>query len=97
MRAESGPSRRIGVESRAFEERLRTKLDAGLKAWIATRGRDDGLSADQIDSRVAGAVVVRAGDLVSDVMSFGAPTPVEVQMRLEHRDEHRLRAVFAIG
>lgn len=63
------------------KERLRTKLDAGLKAWLAARWKEDGLSQQEIDTRLPGVrLSFEPGDLVSDVMSFGSPTPVEVQV-----------------
>ncbi|MDY3558098.1 efflux RND transporter permease subunit [Gemmata sp. JC673] len=63
------------------KERLRTKLDAGLKAWLTTRWKEDGLAQADIDTRLPGVrLSFEPGDLVSDVMSFGSPTPVEVQV-----------------
>ncbi|MGL4551348.1 MAG: efflux RND transporter permease subunit [Gemmataceae bacterium] len=70
-----------GLRVEEVKEKLRAKLDAGLKAWLATRWREDGLTQAEIDARLPGLrLSFEPGDLVSDVMSFGAPTPVEVQV-----------------
>jgi multidrug efflux pump subunit AcrB len=70
-----------GSGAEAQKERLRAKLDTGLKGWLAKRWKEDGLSQEEIDKRLPGLrLSFEPGDLVSDVMSFGAPTPVEVQV-----------------
>ena len=70
-----------GLHIEEQKEKLRAKLDAGLKTWLAARWREDGLPQNEIDARVPGLrLSFEPGDLVSDVMSFGAPTPVEVQV-----------------
>jgi multidrug efflux pump subunit AcrB len=68
-----------GVRIEDQKARLREKLDAGLKAWLASRWKEDGLSQAQIDTRLPGLrLSFEPGDLVSEVMSFGSPTPVEI-------------------
>jgi multidrug efflux pump subunit AcrB len=63
------------------KERLRAALDAGLREWLAARGREEGLTADQVAARQAGLrMAFEPGDLVSEVMSFGSPAPVEIQV-----------------
>jgi multidrug efflux pump subunit AcrB len=63
------------------KERLRAKLDNGLKAWLVARWKEDGLKQELIDARLPGMrLSFEPGDLVSEVMSFGSPTPVEVQI-----------------
>ncbi len=75
LRANSG----LHIEEQ--KEKLRARLDAGLKAWLAARWKEDGLSQEEIDRRLPGLrLSFEPGDLVSDVMSFGSPTPVEVQV-----------------
>ena len=62
-------------------ERLRGTLDAGLKKWLTARWQEDGLPSARIAARLPGLrLSFEPGDLVSEVMSFGAPTPVEVQI-----------------
>jgi multidrug efflux pump subunit AcrB len=67
------------------KERLRAKLDSGLKKWLVDRWREDKLDQEQIDLRLPGLrLSFEPGDLVSEVMSFGSPTPVEVQISGTH-------------
>jgi multidrug efflux pump subunit AcrB len=69
------------VDLDAEKEKLRDKLTAGLRAWLTARWKEDGLSQEEIDRRLPGLrLSFEPGDIVSDVMSFGAPTPVEVQV-----------------
>jgi multidrug efflux pump subunit AcrB len=70
-----------GLRIEEQKERLRTKLDTGLKAWLVARWKEDGLKQELIDARLPGMrLSFEPGDLVSEVMSFGSPTPVEVQI-----------------
>ncbi len=70
-----------GVRIEDQKARLRDRLDTGLKEWLTGRYRDDNLPADQIAARLPGLrLSFEPGDLVSEVMSFGSPTPVEVQV-----------------
>lgn len=63
------------------KEKLRAKLDTGLKAWLRARWKEDGLPDGEIEKRLPGLrLSFEPGDIVSDVMSFGAPTPVEIQV-----------------
>lgn len=70
-----------GVHVEEEKEKLREKLDAGLKAWLTTRWKEDGLTAEEIAARLPGLrLSFEPADLVSEVMSFGSPTPVEIQI-----------------
>jgi multidrug efflux pump subunit AcrB len=70
-----------GVRLADQQERLRAKLDAGLKAWLVAKWTKDELPQAEIDKRLPGLrLSFEPGDLVSEVMSFGSPTPVEVQV-----------------
>jgi multidrug efflux pump subunit AcrB len=70
-----------GLHVEEQKEKLRHTLDAGLKAWLAARWKDDGLPQEQIDARLPGLrLSFEPGDLVTEVMSFGSPTAVEVQI-----------------
>jgi multidrug efflux pump subunit AcrB len=70
-----------GLRIEEQKERLRTKLDTGLKAWLVLHWKEDGLKQEVIDARLPGMrLSFEPGDLVSEVMSFGSPTPVEVQI-----------------
>lgn len=70
-----------GLHLEEQKERLRVKLDTGLKAWLVARWTEDKLPQEEIDKRLPGLrLSFEPGDIVSDVMSFGSPTPVEVQV-----------------
>ncbi len=70
-----------GVRVEELKERLRARLDGGLKDWLTARWREDGLTAEEIARRLPGLrMSFEPGDLVSEVMSFGTPAPVEVQV-----------------
>ena len=68
-----------GINLDVQKEKLRARLDEGLRSWLAARWREDGLAQPEIDRRLPGLrLSFEPGDIVSDVMSFGSPTPVEV-------------------
>jgi multidrug efflux pump subunit AcrB len=68
-----------GIHTEDLKETLRDKLPRELGKFLETRLADDGLSKPQIDMRVQGLrISFVAADIVNEVMSFGAPTPVEV-------------------
>jgi multidrug efflux pump subunit AcrB len=74
-------AQKSGVRIEDTKGRLRDRLDAGLKEWLAARYTDDGLPPDRAAARLPGLrLSFEPGDLVSEVMSFGSPTPVEVQV-----------------
>ncbi|CAN5191510.1 efflux RND transporter permease subunit [soil metagenome] len=64
-----------------FKTRLRTVLKDKLSNWLAMQWTADGLSPEVIAKRVATlSFSFEPGDLISEVMSFGSPTPIEVQI-----------------
>ena len=70
-----------GLRVEEQKERLRKKLDEGLKAFLAARWKEDGVPPEKIAERLPGLrLSFEPGDLVNEVMSFGAPTPIEVQI-----------------
>lgn len=70
-----------GVRIEEQKDRLRAHLDKGLKAWLRDRWKEDGLTDEQIAARLPGLrLSFEPGDLVSEVMSFGSATPVEIQV-----------------
>jgi multidrug efflux pump subunit AcrB len=65
-----------------LEQRLRERLPQRLGEWLRLRLRAEGLSTEQIEQRVrALAFSFEPADIVNQVMSFGAPTPVEIVVR----------------
>jgi multidrug efflux pump subunit AcrB len=70
-----------GIDLPAFQNRLREVLPDELRRWLADRWAEEGVSAADIAKRSAGLrLSFEPGDLVSEVMSFGSPTPIEVQV-----------------
>lgn len=78
-----------------FRERLRRSLPEHLIPWFTTLLRKQGLSADEASARARQITFgFEPGDIVSEVMSFGSPTPIEVVLAspqlsasLEHADK----------
>jgi multidrug efflux pump subunit AcrB len=68
-----------GVSIFSLQEKLRKALPARLKPWLADVLRKEGYSAEEAEER-AGHLKFgfEPGDIVSQVMSFGSPTPIEV-------------------
>ncbi|QDU18500.1 efflux RND transporter permease subunit [Urbifossiella limnaea] len=61
--------------------RLREKLPAHLEAWTAARWKAQGVPADVAERRAKEIrLSFEPADIVNEVMSFGSPTPVEVQV-----------------
>jgi len=88
LKVSLAPGSGLHVEDQ--KERLRKKLDEGLKAWLAAKWKDDGVPADQIAARLGGLrLSFEPGDLVNEVMSFGSPTPIEVQVSGSNLDANR--------
>jgi len=70
-----------GLRVEDFKTRLRDILDRELKAYLRAGWTRDGVPAEEQVKRAAGLrLSFEPGDLVSDVMSFGSATPVEVQI-----------------
>lgn len=68
-----------GVRVEELKHTLREKLPVKLRAWLADRLRSEGLTEQQVDGRLRGLKLsFEPADIVNEVMSFGAPTPVEV-------------------
>jgi multidrug efflux pump subunit AcrB len=68
-----------GVRLNAFREKLRTALPAKVKPWLAELLRQQGLTEESAKERADQVIFgFEPGDMVSEVMSFGSPTPVEI-------------------
>jgi multidrug efflux pump subunit AcrB len=68
-----------GIRLDKFRERLRKALPEKLTPWFADRLKREGLAPDHAD-RLAERITIafEPGDLVSEVMSFGSPAPIEI-------------------
>jgi multidrug efflux pump subunit AcrB len=65
--------------SGALREGLRRELPAHLARWLTERWVSAGLPVERVAARVAGLrLAFEPADIVSEVMSFGSPAPVEV-------------------
>jgi multidrug efflux pump subunit AcrB len=68
-----------GTRLEAFRERLRKALPEKVKPWLAESLRAQGLAPGPAKTRAEQVTFgFEPGDMVSEVMSFGSPTPVEI-------------------
>ena len=64
-----------------LKARLRDTLPAHLRAWTEARWKAAGVPADRAERRAKELrLSFEPADIVNEVMSFGSPTPVEVQV-----------------
>jgi multidrug efflux pump subunit AcrB len=83
-----------GVRLQALRERLRQVLPEKVRPWLAELLRRQGLAPETAQAR-AGQVMFgfEPGDIVSEVTSFGSPTPVEVVVASPNLAEARAHAL----
>jgi multidrug efflux pump subunit AcrB len=68
-----------GIRLKAFREQLRKDLPDKVKPWLTELLIGQGLAPESAKARAdTFAFGFEPGDIVSEVMSFGSPTPVEV-------------------
>src|SRR5579875_1334915 len=68
-----------GLSIFALQEKLRKALPERLKPWLTGVLRKEGYSNEEAEERVRHLTFgFEPGDIVSEVMSFGSPTPIEV-------------------
>lgn len=68
-----------GIRMTELQERLRQRLPEQLRAWLEPKLLKEGLPADKIAARLQGLrLSFEPADIVNEVMSFGAPTPIEI-------------------
>ncbi len=68
-----------GVHLDELRERLRKVLPERLIPWFAERLKKEGLSSEEAEQRAQQMIFgFEPGDIVSEVMSFGSPTPIEI-------------------
>ncbi len=73
-----------------LERRLRKRLPEVLGEWLRARLRAEGLPSEQIERRVAGlAFSFEPADIINQVMSFGAATPIEINVRGKNLNDDR--------
>ena len=68
-----------GIHLQPFRERLRKALPEKVKPWLADLLQKQGLTQESAQARAEQVIFgFEPGDMVSEVMSFGSPTPIEV-------------------
>jgi multidrug efflux pump subunit AcrB len=68
-----------GVRIEPLKDKLREILPQRLQAWMRENLASEGLPTELIEERVQGLrLSFEPADIVNEVMSFGAPTPIEV-------------------
>jgi multidrug efflux pump subunit AcrB len=83
-----------GIRLQAFRERLRQALPQKVKPWLAELLQKQGLTPESARARADQVVIgFEPGDLVSEVMSFGSPTPIEVVVASPNLDDARAHAL----
>lgn len=69
------------VRIEALKSALRTKLPAHLATWTANKWKNEGVPAELAERRAKEIKLsFEPADIVNEIMSFGSPTPVEVQI-----------------
>jgi multidrug efflux pump subunit AcrB len=68
-----------GVRLDDLKARLRRRLPEHLSRWLSDKLQGEGMTRTEADRRAANLrLSFEPADIVNEVMSFGAPTPVEV-------------------
>ena len=83
-----------GIAVSELQERLRRVLPEQVVPWLKKLLVQEGCSPEDAESRSRKVTFgFEPGDIVSEVMSFGSPTPVEVLVIGPDRDQVRLHAL----
>ena len=70
---------RSGIRLQPFREHLREALPKKVKPWLADLLQKQGLTKESARARAEQMIFAfEPGDMVSEVMSFGSPAPIEV-------------------
>src|SRR5262249_226495 len=82
-----------GIHLQSFRERLREALPRKVKPWLADLLQKQGLTRESARARADQVIFgFEPGDMVSEVMSFGSPTPIEVVVASPNLDDVRKHA-----
>jgi multidrug efflux pump subunit AcrB len=82
-----------GIRLQPFRERLRKALPEKIRPWLADLLQNQGLTQESARARAEHVNFgFEPGDMVSEVMSFGSPTPVEVVVSSPNLAETRAHA-----
>lgn len=84
-----------GIRLAEFRERLRKVLPERIVPWMTGLLQEQGLATDEATKRARQCTFgFEPGDVVSEVMSFGSPTPIEIVVsspNLEDAQRHATR------
>ncbi len=84
---------RSGVRIEDLKETLREILPRRLQEWMRDNLSAEGLPTEVIEERVQGLrLSFEPADIVNEVMSFGAPTPIEVAVSGKNLADNRAHA-----
>jgi multidrug efflux pump subunit AcrB len=76
-----------------LKARLREKLPDHLRKWTAEKWKQEGVPADVADHKAAEIrLSFEPADIVNEVMSFGSPSPIEVQVHGNKMADNRAHA-----
>ncbi len=79
-----------GLSIFPLQEKLRKALPERLKPWLVGVLRNEGYSDAEAEERASQIKFgFEPGDIVSEVMSFGSPTPIEVLASSHHLEDAR--------
>ena len=82
-----------GIRLQPFRERLREALPKKVKPWLGELLERQGLTKESAQARAEQVIFgFEPGDMVSTVMSFGSPTPIEVVVAGPNRADARAHA-----
>jgi multidrug efflux pump subunit AcrB len=82
-----------GIHLQPFRERLRKALPEKVKPWLADLLEKQGLTPESARARAELVIFgFEPGDMVSTVMSFGSPTPIEVVVASPNLSDSRAHA-----
>jgi multidrug efflux pump subunit AcrB len=82
-----------GIHLQPFRERLRKALPEKVKPWLAKLLQKQGLAPESARARAEQVIFgFEPGDMVSSVMSFGSPTPIEVVVASPNLADSRAHA-----
>ncbi len=83
-----------GIRLDGFREHLRDVLPKRLVPWFTELLQKEGLDADTAAARAKQMTFgFEPGDIVSEVMSFGSPTPIEIVVASPNLDDARTYAL----
>ena len=83
-----------GIRLQELRERLRKALPEKVVPWLKGVLEQEGCSPEEAEARAKKfSFGFEPGDIVSTVMSFGSPTPVEVVVAGPERDTVRAHAL----